>query len=126
MADQLAAITEQSQRIAARFLSGQGATGAGAATDPLNLSAALGAMARSLADDPSPLIDAQMKWWDGYLRLWQQGAQHLQGEEPVEPVAEPAPDDRRFSRSGLDRELGLRSPEAVVSADRRLHAVDGG
>ncbi len=96
MADQLAAITEQSQRIAARFLSGQGTTGAGAATDPLNLSAALGAMARSLADDPSPLIDAQMRWWDGYLKLWQQGAQRLQGKESAEPVAAPAPDDRRF------------------------------
>ena len=95
-ADHLAAITEQSQRIAARFLSGQGATGAGAASDPLNLSAALGAMARSLADDPSPLIDAQMKWWDGYLKLWQQGAERLRGEEPTEPVAAPAPDDRRF------------------------------
>ena len=95
-ADHLAAITEQSQRIAARFLSGQGATGAGAASDPLNLSAALGAMARSLADDPSPLIDAQMRWWDGYLKLWQQGAERLRGEEPAEPVAAPAPDDRRF------------------------------
>ena len=96
MADHLTAIAQQSQRIAARFLSGQGAAGAGTASDPLNLSAALGAMARSLAEDPSPLIDAQMKWWDGYLRLWQQGAQRLQGEEPAEPVAAPAPDDRRF------------------------------
>ena len=95
LAGQLAAITEQSQRIAARLLSGQGAAGAGAGSDPLNLSAALGAMARSLADDPSPLIDAQMRWWDGYLKLWQQGAQRLRGEEP-EPVAAPAPDDRRF------------------------------
>ena len=60
VADHLAAIAQQSQRIAARFLSGQGTAGAGTATDPLNLSAALGAMARSLAEDPSPLIDAQM------------------------------------------------------------------
>ena len=37
-----------------------------------------------------------MKWWDGYLRLWQQGAQRLQGEAPPEPVVEPEPDDRRF------------------------------
>ena len=37
-----------------------------------------------------------MKWWDGYLRLWQQGAQRLQGEAPPEPIVEPAPDDRRF------------------------------
>ncbi|MCY4480643.1 MAG: class I poly(R)-hydroxyalkanoic acid synthase [Rhodospirillales bacterium] len=96
MADHLAAITEQGQRIAARFMGGQGATGAGPASDPLNLSAALGAMARSLANDPSPLIDAQMKWWDGYLSLWQQSAERLRGEEPAEPVAAPEPDDRRF------------------------------
>ena len=95
-ADHFAAIAEQSQRIAARLLSGQGAAGAGAASDPLNLSAALGAMARSLADDPSPLIAAQVRWWDGYLKLWQQGAQRLRGEEPAEPVAAPESDDRRF------------------------------
>ena len=53
-------------------------------------------MARSLAADPSPLIDAQMRWWDGYLRLWQQGARRLGGEAPGEPVAAPAADDRRF------------------------------
>ena len=95
-ADHVAAIAAQSQRMVARFLSGQGASGAGAGADPLNLSAALGAMARSLADDPSPLIDAQKAWWDGYFKLWQQGAQRLQGEEPAEPVATPEPDDRRF------------------------------
>ena len=94
MAEQLAALAAQSQRMAAHFLSG--GAGAGSNADPLNLAGAFGAMARSLADDPSPLIDAQMTWWDGYLRLWQQSARRLQGEEPGEPVAEPAPDDRRF------------------------------
>ena len=96
MAEQLAALAAQSQRMAARFLSGERGAGAGSNADPLNLAGAFGAMARSLANDPSPLVDAQMKWWDGYLRLWQQSAQRLQGEDPAEPVAEPAPDDRRF------------------------------
>ena len=96
MAEQLAALAAQSQRMAARFLSGQGGASGGSNADPLNLAGAFGAMARSLADDPSPLVDAQMKWWDGYLRLWQQSARRLQGEDPAEPVAEPAPDDRRF------------------------------
>ncbi len=96
MAEQLAALAAQSQRMAARFLSGERVAGAGSNADPLNLAGAFGAMARSLAADPSPLVDAQMKWWDGYLRLWQQSAQRLQGEDPAEPVAEPAPDDRRF------------------------------
>ena len=96
MAEHLAAIAAQSQRLAARFMSGQGAAGGGSSADPLNLGDAFSAMARSLAADPSPLVQAQMRWWDGYFRLWQQGAQSLQGAEPPEPVAEPAPDDRRF------------------------------
>ncbi len=95
MADRLAAIGAQSQRIAARFLERQAAAAPG--SDPLNLSGAFLAMARSLAADPSPLIDAQMRWWEGSIRLWQQSAGRLQGEEPAaEPVAAPAPDDRRF------------------------------
>ena len=96
-AAQLTAIAAQSRRIAARFLSRRDAAGAAADNDPLNLSDAFLAMARSLAADPSPLIDAQMRWWDGYLRLWQQSAQRLRGEEtPPEPVATPDADDRRF------------------------------
>ncbi len=95
MADRLAAIAAQSQRIAARFLERQAAAAPG--SDPLNLSGAFLAMARSLAADPSPLIDAQMRWWEGSIRLWQQSADRLRGEEPAaEPVAAPAPDDRRF------------------------------
>ena len=132
IADQLAAIAQQSQRIAARFLSGQGATGAGAASDPLNLSAALGAMARSLTDDPTPLIDAQMTWWDGYLRLWQQGAQRLRGEEPAEPVAEPAPDDRRFRDPAWTeswvfdhlKQSYLLTAACMQSAVGNLHGLD--
>ena len=96
MAEQLAAIAAQSRRIAERFLSEQAGAGAGSNADPLNLAGAFGAMARNLAADPSPLIRAQMKWWDGYLRLWQQSAGRLRGEEPAAAVAEPEPDDRRF------------------------------
>ena len=96
-AAQLTAIAAQSQRIAALFLSRQDAAGTAADNDPLNLSDAFLAMARSLAADPSPLIDAQMRWWEGYLRLWQQSAQRLRGEEtPPEPVVIPDADDRRF------------------------------
>ena len=96
MAAQLAAIAEQSGRIAARFLSRPPSAGTAPDADPLNLSGAFLAMARSLAADPSPLIDAQMRWWDGYLRLWQQGARRFDGEAPHEPVAAPDAGDRRF------------------------------
>ena len=96
MVDQFAAIAAQCGRIAARLLGGQDSKAAGSSADPLNLSGAFLAMTRSIAADPSPLIDAQMTWWDGYLKLWEQGAQHLRGESPHEPVVVPEPDDRRF------------------------------
>ena len=96
VADHLAAIAAQSQRIASRFLSRQASTGAGSGNDPLNLSGAVMAMVRRLAADPSPLIDAQMRWWDGYLRLWGQSTLRLRGESPGEPITAPEPDDRRF------------------------------
>ena len=96
-AERLAAIAAQSQRIAARLLSQSAAPGGTANNDPLNLGGAFLAMARSLAADPAPLVDAQMRWWEGYLRLWEQGARRLRDEEAVpKPVAAPAPDDRRF------------------------------
>ncbi len=96
-AERLAAIAAQSQRIATRLLGQSAAPGGGESNDPLNLGGAFLAMARSLAADPAPLIDAQMRWWEGYLRLWEQGARRLRGEEGApEPVAAPEPDDRRF------------------------------
>ena len=89
-------------------------------------------MARSLAADPSPLIDAQMTWWDGYLRLWQQGAQRLQGEEPPAPVAAPGPDDRRFRDPAwieswvFDhlKQSYLLTAACVQSAVGNLHGLD--
>ena len=93
----LAAIAAQSRRLAAQYLSRQESVGGAGDSDPLNLSGAFLAMARSLAADPAPLIEAQMRWWEGYSRLWEQGARRLRGEAVAdEPVAAPAPDDRRF------------------------------
>ena len=132
MAAQLAAIAEQSGRIAARFLSRPPSAGTAADADPLNLGGAFLAMARSLAADPSPLIDAQMRWWDGYLRLWQQGARRLGGEAPGEPVAAPAADDRRFRDPAWTeswvfdhlKQSYLLTAACVQSAVAEVHGLD--
>ncbi len=46
--------------------------------------------------DPNKLLQAQMELWAQYLHLWQVTAQRMMGQS-VEPVAEPAKGDKRFS-----------------------------
>ena len=94
--DRLAAIALHSQRIASDILAGRADAGA-LKLDPLNVGGALLAASRSLASDPSAAADAQMRLWGRYLALWQRSARRMAGDEtPGEPVAAPAPDDRRF------------------------------
>ena len=51
--------------------------------------------AKMLAD-PNRLVQAQMELWQQYMKLWQVTAQRMMGQ-PVEPVAEPAKGDKRFT-----------------------------
>src|SRR5262249_13472801 len=46
--------------------------------------------------DPNRLLQAQMELWQQYMKLWQVTAQRMMGQ-PVEPVAEPAKGDKRFT-----------------------------
>jgi polyhydroxyalkanoate synthase len=46
--------------------------------------------------NPQGLVDRQLAYWNDMARLWQNAAQRVLGSQPVEPVARPAADDRRF------------------------------
>lgn len=48
-----------------------------------------------LAVNPLALFDEQMALWQGQMQLWQNTARQMLGEK-VEPIIEPARDDRRF------------------------------
>jgi polyhydroxyalkanoate synthase len=50
--------------------------------------------AKMLAD-PNRLMQAQIELWQQYMRLWQVTTQRMLGQQ-VEPVAAPAPGDKRF------------------------------
>lgn len=91
----MANIAERSQRIVSDFLSRQAADSGLGLADPLNIGEAFLEMTRRLMADPSKLVHAQMNLWQDYMNLWQATARRMMGE-PAEPIAEPAPGDRRF------------------------------
>src|SRR5690606_22446082 len=56
-------------------------------------------LTRRLMSDPVKLMQAHVSLWQDYMNLWQTTAQRMMGQN-VEPVIEPAADDRRFKHEG--------------------------
>jgi len=52
-------------------------------------------MTQKMMADPGKLIQAQMAFWQEYMRLWQTASRRMLGEQ-VEPLFTPSPDDKRF------------------------------
>ena len=90
----MAEIAQLSEKLVREFLGKQQAGGLGMA-DPLNIGNAFLEMTQRMMRDPGRLVQAQLSLWQDYLRLWQSTTHRLLGGAP-EPVAEPAPGDRRF------------------------------
>jgi polyhydroxyalkanoate synthase len=91
----MAELAERSQRLVQEFLTRQ-AEG-GSVLDPLNIAGAFFEMTQRLMTNPASLVEAQLSLWQDYLRLWQKTTERfLMGGAAPEPVAAPAPGDRRF------------------------------
>ena len=93
----MAQIAALSEKLVREFLARQQSGGFGIA-DPLNIGGAFLEMTQRLMSDPGRLVQAQLSLWQDYLRLWQSTTQRFLGGE-AQPVAEPAPGDRRFKDS---------------------------
>jgi len=91
----MAELAERSQRIVQEFLSRQ--TDGTGFIDPLNIAGAFFEMTQRLMSDPASLVQAQLTLWQDYLRLWQTTAHRFLTGGPADPVAQPAPGDRRFA-----------------------------
>ncbi|WP_374379118.1 PHA/PHB synthase family protein [Dongia sp.] len=94
MADSVARIAEQSQRLMQEFLS-RHAKDFTIGPDATSLGRAFMEMTTRMMGDPAKLIEAQVSLWQDYMNLWQTTAARLMGQE-AEPVIAPAKDDRRF------------------------------
>ena len=93
-------LTAHSSRMLAHTLSGKDhppAWGLGSA-DPLGLGDAVPKLMTSLASEPMPFVEMQASLAQDLVRLSQRMALRMIGLEQ-EPLAEPEPDDRRFTDS---------------------------
>jgi len=94
LAETMAKIAEQSQRIVGDFVHRQ-ANGDREPADPLNIGGAFMEMAARMMADPMKLAQAQIGLWQDYLSLWHSATQRLfsgQGE----PMIDAPRSDRRF------------------------------
>ncbi|MBF0268998.1 MAG: class I poly(R)-hydroxyalkanoic acid synthase [Alphaproteobacteria bacterium] len=91
----VASIAERSQRLMADFVSRQAESPSMGMADPLNIGRAFAEMMGQLAANPARLVEAQMNLWNDYMRLWQNTARRMLGEE-ADPIVAPEPADRRF------------------------------
>ncbi|MBS0519357.1 MAG: class I poly(R)-hydroxyalkanoic acid synthase [Proteobacteria bacterium] len=88
-------IAERSQKLLKEFVDRYAAEGPQPA-DPLRLTQTFMDFTAKMLADPNKLVQAQIELWQQYMRLWQMTAQRMMGQT-VEPLAEPAKGDRRFS-----------------------------
>jgi polyhydroxyalkanoate synthase len=88
-------IASRSQKLLEEFAERYKADGPQPA-DPLHLTRTFMDFTAKWLADPNRLVQAQLELWQQYMKLWQVTAQRMMGQK-VEPVAEPAKGDKRFS-----------------------------
>jgi polyhydroxyalkanoate synthase len=95
LAENLGKVAMEYQRLLTDFLQHQTPPPEMPGVDPVHLADAWVDLASSWMNNPSKLIEAQLELWRDLMVLWQNMALRAVGHAP-DPVAEPAPGDRRF------------------------------
>ncbi len=103
LAARMAEIGERSNRIVRQFLEREDAE-IFQIPDPRVVTSAFTRFAEHLLANPEQLVEAQLAYWKDMGQLWEGYMRRLLGEE-VEPLVEPAPDDRRFKDDAWREEL---------------------
>jgi poly[(R)-3-hydroxyalkanoate] polymerase subunit PhaC len=89
-------VGQQSQKLMADFVKRQTAKGTGnGPMDPLNLTGTFTALLKSMAANPTVIVEAQFQLWRDYMGLWEQTAHRMLGGVS-KPVVAPASGDKRF------------------------------
>ena len=95
----MASVAEKSQRLIAEFMQRQSEGENAGVEDPLNIGQTFLELTQKMMADPAKMANAQMALWQDYLKLWQNAAERLSGQQ-TKPVASPKPDDKRFKHDG--------------------------
>ena len=101
-----AALADKSQRAVEAFSERQAEEDGFSLVDSQSVGRAFLDLMGKMASDPAKLAEAQMRFWQDNVALWQTMGQRLLGQE-VEAVAEPARGDRRFKEAAWNEELAF-------------------
>jgi polyhydroxyalkanoate synthase len=88
-------VGQQSQRLLSDFLKRQTASAGSGPFDPLNLTGTFTALLKSMAANPTVVMEAQFQLWRDYMGLWERTATRMLGGE-ARPVVAPTAGDKRF------------------------------
>jgi len=91
----MALVAEKSQQLIADFMKRQSEGNKSEIEDPLNIGQTFLELTQKMMADPTKLANAQMALWQDYLKLWQNAAERMSGQES-EPLIKPEPGDKRF------------------------------
>ena len=92
----LGEITEKSHRLINQYLANIKEDDGFRIMHPATISKAFQDMAVKAWENPAEIIKEQMNYWNSMAELWQKGTAKFLFDKDFEPVAAPAPADRRF------------------------------
>ena len=120
-----AGIAEKSGRVLAQFMERGKNGGAGGFTDELGIAQAFFQAWAQLAADPFRLAQAQFRYWQDAVSLWQSSVLKLMGQD-AKPVAEPQAGDKRFRHEDWQQNfLFDYLKQSYLIAARHLHGTVG-
>lgn len=118
-------VAERSQRLMNEFLRRHRERGP-QHPDPLQIGWTFLELLRHIATDPARLFEAQMRFWRDQMHLWQVTTQRFLGHD-VDPVIEPAKDDKRFRhRDWADIELFNFIKQSYLLTAKWIHETATG
>ena len=124
----MAKVAEQSQRLVQDFVDRQ-ANDSGQSfhvMDPGVITRTFMEFTQKVVANPTAIIEAQTKFWQDYMALWQGAFQQAEGEG-MEPVIAPAPTDRRFKDDAWqENPLFDYIKQSYLLAARYAHSCAGG
>ncbi len=99
-------IAERSQRMVQDFLikNAQPGNASVGMDDPMNIGNAFMEMTTKMMTNPHKMVEANMNLWQDYMKLWQNTASRMMGQEQ-EPIIEPEHDDRRFKGEAWETDI---------------------
>src|SRR5262249_32783795 len=100
--------------------------------DPIVAAKAFGELGMRILANPTSALSEQFGYWRDMGELWLRGIERFYLERPTEPVATPAPEDRRFKHDGwvesfaydFIKQSYLLTAEHIQAAVRNVEGLD--